>query len=157
MKKLMLLIPMILTGLTAFSQSFAKSGETCANTILFDSGGVSVTVQESKVENPVCSSNKNKKVCIFKCEFAIRNLLTIPVTLTNYDFLTSNYDASLAMDRYCDPKDYGDIEKSNTNEYLAAKSTTTIIIYGETPFSDNPTCCYKWVFGGFTAQNMAGK
>ncbi|HTB06572.1 MAG TPA: hypothetical protein VK806_06415 [Bacteroidia bacterium] len=157
MKKSVIAIWFVLLGIAAFCQPLPHTGIACANQVIYDSAGVTITVNETQVITPNCSSDKDKKVCIFKCNFSIKNVLSVPVTIASYDFQIDVKNTGYATDATCDPRVYGDVEQYGTNLTVPASSSMVFSVYGETPYDNNPKCCYKWVFSGYSVDSMVGK
>jgi hypothetical protein len=92
MKRILILSSLLLVNSLVFCQPVKHSGEGNSNTTLFDSGGVSLSVNETSIKSfMVCEvSTGGTKFNTFKCEFIFKNTNPYPVSLSGYSFHTKN-------------------------------------------------------------------
>lgn len=148
MKKTLLILSAMVISLLSFSQSHIHSGKNDGPAVLFDSGGVGLSVKEYNFDS--CGITKRQ---IYTCEFTFKNDNPYPVILKHYSFYTYNVTDSI-NNAGCEIKHVSTARPSDT---LAAKSSKIIKIAGESTGVYQPTgtpvnkgVTFGWEFNGFT-------
>jgi hypothetical protein len=146
MKKIIFTLSVIFITTVLYSQEHLHSGKNNITTSLFDSGSVSLGVNEFNFDK--CGSTHE----IYKCVFTFKNLNTYPIILKRYSFYTYN-DNDTAGNIPCS---VSNVSRAKNSDTVAANSTKTITIYGETLgiYQSNTDvlktgCTYHWQFNGF--------
>ena len=131
----------------SFSQIHLHSGISDAIGPLFDSGGVALGLKEFNFDS--CGITGRQ---IYKCEFTFKNNNSYPVILKQYDFYTENVTDSINKVGCA----ISHVSWANNSDTLAANSSKTMAIYGETAGLYQPVgtpvkkgCVYHWKFNGF--------
>src|SRR5580658_2940236 len=146
MKKTGLILIAILISTLSYSQSNWHSGVSNGVGLLFDSGGVALSVKEYNFDS--CGITKRQ---IYKCDFTFKNSNSYPVILKRYDFYTENVTDSINKVG-CDIKR---VSMNKNTDTIAANSSKIIAICGETDGvyqkAGTPVdkgCFYHWKFTG---------